>query len=142
MRQTQPVIDRFLGRITIQSCGCWEWQGFLDNGYGFFWVNGRNIRPQRFSFIHFTRTDIPKGFDLDHLCRNRSCVNPDHLEIVTRRENLQRGSPRYLYGTCWRGHLLDESNIYWRKDRPGRWNCLQCRRESRARRKVELEVKD
>lgn len=133
------VIDRFWRRVIIQPSGCWEWQGFLQNGYGFFWMNGRSMRPQRFSFTYFTSKVVPSGFDLDHLCRNRKCVNPNHLEIVTRRENLRRGSPKRLYGTCWRGHLLGKNNIYWRKDRPGRWNCLQCRRENRAMRRVILE---
>ena len=139
MRKIQLPIDRFWERVIIKPSGCWDWQGFLDNGYGFFQVNSRNIRPHRFSFTYFTGIDIPKGLDLDHLCRNRRCVNPTHLEIVTRKENLRRGSPLYLFGTCSKGHTLTSDNIYWRHDRQGRWNCLQCRREARARRKVEVK---
>lgn len=130
------AIRRFWEKLVIKPFGCWDWQDFLTKGYGSFYINGRIMSPHRFAFIYLKGTDIPKGLDLDHLCRNRGCVNPQHLEVVTRKENLRRGGSLYRFGTCERGHPLNEENIYWRKDRPRQWNCLQCRRESRAKARI------
>ena len=74
--------------------------------------------------------EIPDGFVIDHLCRNRICMNPNHLEAVTQAENLRRGegiSARNALKThCPKGHEYDEENTYLRPDRPGR-GCKQCR---------------
>lgn len=72
--------------------GCWEWQRCQDEkGYGIMKSNGRNIKAHRYFFEkHIGK--IPMGLQLDHLCRNPSCVNPDHLEPVTNAENCRRGN--------------------------------------------------
>lgn len=72
---------------------CWVWTPPLrPDGYGQFWVasKGRAIVAHRWSYEHHVGP-IPEGLTLDHLCRNRSCVNPTHLEPVTRGENVRRG---------------------------------------------------
>lgn len=70
---------------------CWIWQATTDrHGYGTFYL-GRNKRAHRASFELHGRS-VPSGLELDHLCRNRACVRVDHLEPVTRAENIRRGA--------------------------------------------------
>lgn len=80
-----------LTRVVWTAEGCWEWQGCLNAGYG---VIGRNGTTHRVHRIVYSRlvAQPPVGLDLDHLCRNRKCCNPLHLEPVTRAENLRRGA--------------------------------------------------
>lgn len=71
--------------------GCWIWTGCTDRlGYGTAWWNGSTERAHRAVFFAAGR-EIPAGTELDHLCRVRACVNPDHLEAVTHQENVRRG---------------------------------------------------
>lgn len=70
---------------------CWIWQrATQSNGYGVVAVDGRTRRAHR-HYYEQANGPIPAGLDIDHLCRQRACVNPDHLEPVTRSENLRRG---------------------------------------------------
>ena len=85
----QPL-SRFLRKIGVSPTGCWGWQAaILSNGYGMFFDGSKQVGAHRFSYRHFVGC-IPLGLDLDHLCRNRGCVNPDHLEPVSRKENCRR----------------------------------------------------
>jgi hypothetical protein len=102
------------------ASGCWVWlRGKNSAGYGQFcgWGNpGRWMLAHRWSY-EFNVGPIPQGLVIDHLCRNPACVNPDHLEAVTQRENSRRGALAHVIktGTCRRGHASV----------PGK-NCRQC----------------
>lgn len=76
-----------------KSDGCWEWTGSLSGGgYGQFRVHGKQAQVHRFAYGLLVGP-VPEGLELDHLCRNRRCVNPAHLEPVTRSINVARGIP-------------------------------------------------
>ena len=110
--------------------GCWEWQGSKDrDGYGrILMPNGSALRVHRASFQEF-RGPIPDGYVIDHLCRNRACCNPNHLEPVTIKENTLRGEGvtaiKKRQTECIRGHdLTDPLNVYIRKN--GARSCRAC----------------
>jgi hypothetical protein len=111
---TLDLIERIKNRVVIDSRGCWIWQGRLhaQEGYG---VLGSRM-AHRISYEALIG-EIPPGLDLDHLCRVRPCVNPEHLEPVTRRENLMRSSiaPAAVNSRkthCPQGHPYSGPNLY------------------------------
>jgi len=93
---------------------CWLWTATKSNGYGMFSLNSGMVLAPRYAY-ELTHGSIGDR-DLDHLCRNPSCVNPDHLEPVTHRENVLRGiGPTAMQAAqthCKRGHPFDEENTY------------------------------
>lgn len=83
------TMDVFLERIEKDArTGCWNWTGnFVKAGYGTFFLDGKNQRAHRVSYIHFVGP-IPKGLLVQHTCDNKKCVNPDHLKIGTDLSNV------------------------------------------------------
>jgi hypothetical protein len=126
--------ERFFEKVN-KTDTCWLWTGSNNGvGYGEIRINNKKVYAHRWSYEHF-KGKIPEGMHIDHLCRTPSCVNPDHLEIVTPKENVRRGDvpghhPERKKEYCANGHLYSD-NTYNRKDGKGR-NCTQCVRD-RAR---------
>lgn len=123
-----PAIDRVIPKLRAEG-ECWVFTGWKDSkGYGYVARGGKyggTIAAYRVTYDYF-RAEIPDGLSLDHLCRNRACCNPWHLEPVTHQVNLQRSGPA-TKTHCVRGHL-----------RNGRGGCSECvelrMREAIARR--------
>lgn len=124
-----------LSRVSIE--GCWVWNGALDaNGYGR--LGGRKWSTNlahRLSYIEFVGP-IPEGMTIDHLCRNRRCINPAHLEPVTIAENVMRGESLPAINArkthCPQGHPYDDENTY-RNPSTGHRLCRACNRERHRR---------
>src|SRR5262249_13003216 len=111
---TTADVFRFIKFIRPQSNGCWFWAGTKDKkGYAKFWYDGATRRGARFSFTVF-KYELPIGYEPDHLCKIHQCVNPEHLDGVTKKENLLRGdSPVGINARkthCIRGHAFDKAN--------------------------------
>lgn len=117
--------------MPIPECGCWIWMRRLnDGGYGCLNRGGEDTLVHRITF-KIRRGPIPEGKDLDHLCRVRSCCNPNHLEPVTRRVNLLRGMAPAAHNArkthCSKGHPLAGENLDPSSLKLGRRRCLACR---------------
>lgn len=119
-------LERFMRKVGIISGGCWQWRGYVDSrGYGQTKVNNITKSAHKVSYL-FHVGPVPKGLILDHLCRNRTCVNPSHLEPVTQQVNVQRGSEA-TKPTCKQGHdYTDPANLYL--DKHDHRICRACRR--------------
>jgi hypothetical protein len=135
LRTLQPVLERLLLRVK-KTKNCWIWQGCKAKGYGVIGV-GRRGGKQRGAHIvlyELTVGPVPQGMELDHLCRNRACVRPDHLEPVTHQENCLRGMAptaiAFRTNLCLRGHSFTEDNTYWHRGKRG---CKICRNAARER---------
>lgn len=121
---------------------CWLWtgavnsKGYPSTGNG----RGSSMLAHRAAY-EALRGPIPDGMTIDHLCRVKLCLNPDHLEVVTRAENSRRGN--FDIDThCPRGHELTPENVYERIKPHGqlRRECRMCRREKAAQRAAALDV--
>jgi hypothetical protein len=136
--QKPTLEEKIFSRIEEDESGCWLWTGTrVGTGYGQLDVDGRK-RPAHRVVYEFLVGEIPKGLDLDHLCRVRRCVNPWHLDPVTRQVNIIRGGkPKINAGKtrCPHGHPYDNENTIVYK---GSRFCRTCRN---ARQKAYHEKK-
>lgn len=129
------TLKRFLAKADLDDGGrCWIWHACLcSEGYGNFGIGSRTdgsrrtVRAHRFSYEHFVGP-IPDELEIDHLCRNRACINPWHLEPVTSKVNTLRGDTQARRNAqkthCPAGHPYNEENTRYSKD--GSRSCRLC----------------
>lgn len=121
-----PAEERFWSKVEVARNGCWLWvAGHSPEGYGVFQPS-----PKKRAYAHrwayeFLVGPIPAGLQIDHLCRTRDCLNPDHLEPVTSAVNTHRGATQIHRTVCPAGHPYDDVNTYRHN---GRRYCYACRR--------------
>lgn len=133
-RAVTPATERFSSKYTVDKSGCWCWSAAkTSDGYGQFWGNDSYVYAHRFSY-EMHRGNIPSGLVIDHLCRNPSCVNPEHLECVTMKENTRRGilfevkrMKAKKQTHCKRGHALFGENLI--VGLRGNRTCKKCQRD-------------
>lgn len=120
--------QRFWAKVREEG-DCWVWTAYVDksNGYGKFQLGGANVYAHRFAYEDMI-ADIPAGLQIDHLCRNRICVNPYHLEPVTPLVNTRRSPIGHASKThCPQGHAYSGDNLrVW----SGRRYCRTCQAEN------------
>lgn len=131
--------DRFWDKVTISNTHfyketpCWEWTGYIQpDGYGRFWY-GISQLVHRLSYEDI-KGKIPEGLQINHMCRNRCCVNAEqHLEVLTQQENIKiglsgfkRGIQQRLKTHCKQGHKFSKENTYIRST--GARTCKTCSR--------------
>lgn len=128
MVEASDLLDKLTTKFVVTDNGCWEWTAYrTSRGYGRF--VGRSAHRVVYETVVGHDAD---GLDLDHLCRNPSCVNPDHLEAVTHRENVLRGdgvAARHARANhCPQGHPYSGENLFIRSTDGARM-CRACSRE-------------
>lgn len=143
-RRRRDPVERFWEKVDKNGPnGCWIWIGLRTAhpvfDYGrFFFSKNVAVAAHRFAW-QLLNGPVPEGLELDHLCRNPPCVNPDHLEAVTHQENILRGNSVPAGNAnathCVHGHPFDEANTYYASD--GSRSCRACGRE-RARAKKQM----
>jgi len=155
LNRTRDLFDGHVTAITksgvldLGQSECWPWTGRIDrHGYGQIEAksNGRRVQVGAHRAVYlFIQGDIPEDLVLDHLCRNRSCVNPSHLEPVTQAVNIQRGetgkhpTKRRLRSHCKRGHEFTPENTRPASTGIGR-RCRECARIHRIRYETRKQV--
>ncbi len=130
---------RFWEKVTISDSGCWEWTAYrTPDGYGRYALMRPDgsyavaVHTHRITYAALVG-EIASGAQIDHLCRNRSCCNPSHLESVTQRVNIDRGENYIAINRakthCLRGHVLAGENLIIRKRTSGTCyrSCRECR---------------
>ena len=120
----EKQLKNFWGKVEFTT-DCWNWKGATNGiGYGQFGVNYKLLLVHRLIYKIY-HCEIPEGLTIDHLCRNKLCVNPNHLEVVTNMENNLRGYSLSAQNArkinCIKGHPLNGDNLYKYK------NMRQCK---------------
>ena len=145
IKTIRQYIEQHIEPVT--ESGCWIWMGTTkDNGYGQFKWKYKALLAHRESYKTY-RGQIPGALQVDHLCRVRCCVNPDHLELVSCKENVIRGTgPSATNASkthCKRGHKFNKANTYYIKGTNDNRACRICSRiKTRERRTYAKQTSD
>lgn len=140
------IEKRFEQKYNVDTIsGCWIWRASIgSHGYGQFW-DGRVVLAHRWAYEHFLKK-IPSGLEIDHLCKNKRCVNPQHLEPVTHQVNACRadagkktGAKQRAKTRCPRGHTYTEANTYTHNEKRQCRKCRQIRKTSQLRKSLATE---
>lgn len=103
----RPLIEIFLKKIKIDEGDCWNWTGIISHGYGIFRIGKLRRQAHRVLYVLFVGT-IDAGMTIDHLCKNKRCANPKHLQMVTVGENVRRAL--LIRTHCKHGHEYTPEN--------------------------------
>ena len=142
----RTAIDRCNEKYSVNAItGWWEWHGYVHpGGYGHF-SDKHKFTAHRWSYEYFVGK-IPNSLKLDHLCRVRHCVNPNHLEAVTQKENILRGNTGILTGLlmkskthCPKNHEYSPDNTYIFPN--GKRKCKECAKNWQKNNKISLRSK-
>jgi len=133
----EKALQRFQAKYTVLANGCWQWNAAkIGRGYGVMQAGPGSRLAHRLSYEHFI-APIPEGLTIDHLCQNKACVNPEHLEPVTNVVNNLRGSSAAAKNArkthCPSGHEYTVGNTYIRG---GMRHCRTCHRICERKRKA------
>lgn len=138
----KTMIERVFAKCRVSDSGCVEWTGAKSGDtswYGIVWMDGKLVKVHRAVYEHFVGP-IGHGFELDHLCRNKTCCRIDHLEPVTRVVNTRRGVGWVEVGGVWvckRGHAMEGRNVVVR---PNQVMCRACSNMMQSARRSEGKV--
>jgi hypothetical protein len=135
MRNDVNTVEKILAKHVDATSGCWEWKARKDkDGYGRTTIQRKTYQAHRVVFAALVGP-IPEGMTIDHLCKNKACVNPDHMEVTTVKVNVLRSdnicSLNARKTHCPRGHPLSGENLYLYP--AGGRGCRQCQRDHAAR---------
>lgn len=149
-RNRKPEV-RFFEKV-LKTKTCWIWLATKSRGYGNFW-DGKRYRGAHLFSYEFLIGKVPEGLQIDHLCRNKACVNPAHLEPVTARENMLRakefkitefGVKKLSRERCSKGHKYTPENIY--REKSNKRRCKKCIRAKnffyREKKRAEQSIFD
>lgn len=134
---------RFVSKFVVnKKSGCWVWQASKRDGYGRYHHDNKWTQAHRYAYEKLCG-EIPPNLQIDHICRNRACVNPNHMEIVTQQENIRRGKSPFIINSqrthCINGHEFNTENTII--DANGYRRCRACHRKRALRysRKIRQE---
>ncbi|MCB0406444.1 MAG: HNH endonuclease [Bdellovibrionales bacterium] len=131
------LLEKFMARVALHESGCWYWTGNVDksSGYGRLYWNKKTFLAHRLS-VELFKEPIPAEKCVDHMCRNRACVNPRHLRVVSYRQNTLENSESLSAQYSKRTHCSKGHKLVLLKTKKGGRICRVCKNEGQRRRRL------